>query len=290
MVDVPNWERKHVHPLTGGYNDSLPPDAIPDGDSPNLKNVRFDRGKVIVDYGYSAWGSTVRGSPRMAYQFNRKDSTTELLLLTNDTLYRWKSGEWQYIQDTDTGTLVNGAQAAGETIIEVDAVTGFAVDDYVGVILDNGTEHKTTVAAIDGVALTITINDAVPSGRTIPDDSPFIKATELNGTAIDLPSMATWPADDYVIFTNYRDNVKVYNGTDCRDVPNLPSSGSCRARIVRVKDNHVILLNTVEGGTQYPQRVRYCDAGDYTNWSTGVAGFGSDRGCGTSRTIPYYIS
>jgi len=285
------WKHKYIPPLIKGFNNALPADLIPEGYSPDLKNVRVYNGRVVVDGGYTALGTTIRGTPRMLYKFAKTDGENELLLLTNDTLYIWREEEWQYIRHADVDTTLTGVHAAGTTTLTVADSSKFSVDDFVGIIVSNGKEHKSKIASIpDGTH--ITIEDGLSAQAS--DGAAVIKATQLSGGPSIQPSMTTWTPDDWVLISNGFDNVKRYDGTDCRDIPNLPSSGDCKARIVRVKDNMVLLFYTKEGGTEYPQRVRRSDVGDPTNWSTGTAGYddlydSSDRIVAAEELGPYMI-
>ena len=271
-----DWERTILRPLTGGYNISESPSAIKESFSPHIENVVFNRGRVEGDFGFADLDTEVRGIPRMVYQFDKKSGlASEILLLTNLTLYGWVHGAWHYVQGT-AGTTLSSEQAAGQTTMEVASDTDFSDGDFVGIILDNLTQHKTTVNG-SPVGDVITITDAIPTGRTAPNGGAVLRAVVLTGTDQICPTMATFPASDTVLIANGSDNVQRYDASDCIDVPNLVTGvggGNAYARIVRVKDNKVNLYNTNENGTDFPQRVRWSATGDLTDWTTsGDAGY-----------------
>jgi hypothetical protein len=290
------WEKTIIGPLTGGYNTSVPPSALQPGQSPKVHNMVFDQGRVETDTGYDAYGSTVTGTPRLTYAYRKKSGVTEIILITNSTVYKWNAGEWQYLASS-VATTVNGAEAAGQTVITVTDSTGFTDGDVIGIILDNGTQHQTTVNGAPA-GNDITITDAIPVGRSAPNATPFIEAVSLSGVDTSPVTADTFPADDVMIFTNDKDNVKYYDGTTCTDVPNLVTAvggGNCYAKVVRVKDNKIILFNTNENGTDFPQRVRWSAVGDYTDWTTANdAGYedlydAEDPIRGAERVGPYII-
>jgi hypothetical protein len=267
------WTYKHVYPVSGGYNDSLPSDAIPDQDSLNTTNIRFDRGRVIVDTGYTVFGQEVEGYPQLVYEFEKKDGTSEILLVTTTTLYKWNSisSEWDYVRGTIT-TNLDGNHAAGDVKLTVLDSTGLSDGDRIAVMLDDSSQHKSTVVDVPD-ATHVTLADPLPS---VASDSAVVHNTgTLAGDISIVPTMATFSAVDKCYLANGKDNLKEYDGTSFDDAQNLPGGGVCIPRIVRVFDQYLVLINTLEGAAkiEYPQRVRYCDTADPTNWSSGNAGF-----------------
>lgn len=265
------WEYKFVHDLTLGLNSTILDNMLEDGESSNAKNIFFSKRIINVDTGYNTFGSVIRGNPRLDFQFFKTDGTSELLLVTDATLYIWSASEWQYISDSISTTTSND-EVAGQTVIEVPSTVGFTAADNIGIALDNGTQHRTTIASISA-GVSITIDDAIPTGRNTGVGAVVLKAVDLTGTLDIQVSTVVLPSHNWFVFTNGVDNVKRYNGTDCTDVPNLPSSGNTQCRLVGVFNNHLVLAHTTEGGTRYPQRVRRANTGDPTDWTTGVAGY-----------------
>lgn len=270
---------KHLPSLTKGMNTLVPPDSIEDGESPYIENLVFDEGIVKVDAGYRAWGSTVLGYPQKVFQLFKKAGTSVLLLITTSTLYEWASSEWQFVSDSNEST-VSGSHGTGSTTIVIASTASFSVDDvnsnsaYVGIILGDGTQHQTKVSGVSAPHW-ITLNTAFGNSDTCADGAAIVEAVPLEGDLDDPISCAVWVADDDLIFTNHQDNVKLYDSSadECKSVAGLVSSGDCQAKIVRVFNNYVVLYGTIEGGVAYPQRVRRCDTGDPTDWSTGNAGY-----------------
>lgn len=263
-----DWEDIIVPALTGGLRVNTRADVLDNSQSPALKNVFFHEDSVRVDRGYSTFLGVVRGAPRKAFQFVQQDGTSWLVLLTNDTFYVENNDEWQYVSD-GTDTTLSGNEAGGQTILSVVSETGFSASDYVGITLDDDTQHQTTVAST-GVG-TITVDDALPSAAA--SGKAVVKAVDLNGVATTPVDLVVMPAYDWLILTNGVDNIQRFDGSTIEDLANLPESGNTQCRALVVFNNHLLLLNTTEGGTAYPQRVRRSDTGDPTDWTNGNAGY-----------------
>ncbi len=266
-----DWELEVIEDFTRGINTSTRSDAIENGEAINVDNLVFEKQIVRIDTGYKTFGQAVLGTPRAGYQFYTKAGASSLLLVTNSTFYLWSGLEWQYVSAGVSTTCTDG-EPAGEVNIVVGSITGFSDADVIGIILDNGSQHRTTINGAPGGS-TIVITDAVPVGRTISAGALLVKALVLTGSD-DIPiSIVTIPSHDWMVLTNGIDVPYKFDGTTVEIVPNLPSSGDVVCRLVALKDNHLVLLNTVEGGTSYPQRVRRSDTGNPSEWVTGNAGY-----------------
>lgn len=265
------WEYKFIPDLTLGLNANVPDTFLEDGETASSVNLHFDKKIVKKDTGYILFGGAIRGNPRIDFQFYKTDGTSELLLITDATFYIYSASQWQYVSDSNSTSTTND-EVAGQTVIEVPSTTGFSVADYVGIALDDGTQHQTTIASVSA-GVSITIDDAIPVGRNTGVGAVVVKAVDLAGSLDIQISTVVLPSHNWFIFTNGIDNPKRYDGTDCIDVPNLPSAGNTQCRLVGLFNNHLILAHTTEGGTRYPQRVRRANTGDPTDWTTGNAGY-----------------
>lgn len=266
-----DWDYKYIDSILGGINREKPAKKLEDTELVQAENVYFNEGLIKVDTGYTAFGGTVRGNPRGTYQFYKTDGTSELLLITDDTFYKYNSSEWQYVSDGTSTTTVND-ETAGNTVIEVNSTTGFNPSDYIALVLSDGTQHQTTIASVSA-GVSITIDDAIPAGKNTGVGGIVIKAVDLAGSLDIQLSVVTVPSHNWFVFTNGVDQPQRYDGTDCTDIPNLPSSGNTTCRLVALFNDYLILAHSTEGGTKYPQRVRWSDTADPTNWSTGNAGY-----------------
>lgn len=269
-----DWTYHEIDNLDGGVKSNIDSRRIPDNASPYSMNANFVHGHAHIDYGFATFGDTVRGAVKLVRQFDRNDGTNELLMVTDLTFYKYVSAvtQWQYISN-GTDTTLTADASGGATSITVADITGFADGEHIGIALDDGTQHKTTVNGTPA-GFTINFDDALPgSGVVATSGNAVVEAVLLAGSNDYGVHSCPFPANDWFIFTNNVDNVKRYNGTDCVDVPNLPSSGDTQCRAVALFNNYLLLINTTEGVSSYPQRVRWCDTGDPTNWTTGNAGY-----------------
>lgn len=272
MAEKPKeWDYKHIDSFIKGLNLSVRSDKIDDSELVQANNVVFEEDRVRIDTGYIPFFGNTRGVPRVAYQVFRRSGISELMLITNSTLYRLQLDQWQYVKGL-SGTTTTAQLNAGGTNLTVTSIAGFASGDFIGVTLDNGIQHQTTINGAPAGS-TIVMADPVPIGRSVPNGASVIEAVVLNGSLDLATSMVMLPFNDWFVFTNGVDNPKRYDGTDCVDIPNLPSSGNVQCRVVTLFNNYLLLMNTIEGGTAFPQRVRRCDTADPTNWTTGNAGF-----------------
>jgi len=266
------WEYHFIDNLIGGLNANVLDNMLADNESTTSVNLHFDRKLMKVDSGYAKFGGAVRGNPRLDFQFYKTDGTSELLLVTDATLYVYQTSEWRYVSDGDITAITINAEAAGQTVIEASNTTNFVVADYIGIILSDGTQHRTTIASISA-GVSITIDDAIPVGKSTDIGAIIVRAKDFSGTLDIQISAVVLPSHNWLVFTNGVDNPQRYDGLDCIDIPNLPSAGNTQCRLVGLFNNHLILAHTTEGGTRYPQRVRRANTGDPTDWTTGVAGY-----------------
>lgn len=263
------WSYELVDDVVRGMNVSTRAEKIDKSQMANIQNLYLRHDKLEVDNGYKTFLGTVRGVPRAQFQFFKKSGSADNVLITDDTFYIESSGEWQYVSN-GTSTALSGAASATDTSITVSSISGFADGDPIGIELDDGTQHQTTINGTPAGS-TINLDDAIPSAAAI--SNAVVRAVDLNGISDDQVSIVVLPAFDYMIFTNGQDNVKLYDGSTVEDVPNLPSSGNTKCKVVAVYENHLLLVHTIEGGTAYPQRVRWSDTADPTEWAAGNAGF-----------------
>ncbi len=264
------WTFQNVNSLNRGLDLSNRSELLRDGNSLVADNIRFEKGQVLIDFGYKTFGQVVRGSPRATFQFFLKNGSSILTLITNLTFYRYVEAvsEWQYPSD-GTKTTMNTAEAAGGTTLDVVAIAGFSNGDFIGVELDSGKQHQTTINGAPS-GNNITITDAIPSGETAGAGNDVLLAVVLTGTDNVPVSITTWAAFDKMYFANGSDKPMEFDGTNVVVISNLPSSGNTVCRLVAVFTNHLLLMHTTEGGTTFPQRVRWTEPGVDFDWNESV--------------------
>jgi len=269
---------KYIPLIDGGMNKANPAEVLKDNESPDLKNVFLREGLVCSDTGYITFGDTIAGSPAAIEQLWLKAGTSKLVLITTLTVYDWTNAEWELVSN-GTETTVNGDQTNPVKNLLVAASAGFTAGERMGVMIkNNGTTkmHMTTVDTVpDGTH--VTMDDAIPVGWTAKNTYRVLEAVALTGNLNYPVSVAPWVAGDWLMFTNFTNCPKRYDGTDCVDIPNLETDvgSAVRAKAIIVFENHVLLLGMDENSVALPQRIRWCDTGDPTEWAvgTGVCGF-----------------
>ena len=275
-IDVKHdeWQYDVITDFTGGLVLTDSGETIGDRELLEANFVRlFDR-RVQSDTGVALEqsASDLVGTPRLAIRFKKLDATVETLLLTNEAFYkRMGPGNYHFVSN-GTSTTLTSAAGAGTTNLAVVSSSGFSTNDRMGVILSDGTQHKTTVASIPD-STHITMNAAIPTGKTASNGATVVKTIDFAGAATIQPNHVILPSHDWVVVTNGVDPPHRYDGTTIVQVPNLPSSGNTVCRALGVLYNHLLLLNTTEGGVRKPRRIRNSDTGDPANWSTGNATF-----------------
>lgn len=261
-----DWGYEFLDFLDRGVDLSSKPRSLADGAVLKAENVRFFRNAAVVTLGYKSFSNVVEGTPRASYQLFLKNGSSFLTLITNTRFYVWNSNsnEWDYVSNGNETTL-NDDHSATDTNLTVVDSSGFSVSDIIGVRLNDGSQHRTTISAIpDGTHITL--------ADGLPDDSDsgnaLVEATVLTGDDDTQPSVTTWAATDKMYFTNYSDPPKSFNGTVTADVSGLPAG--FKAKMVTVHINHLLFFHTEENGTAFPQRERWSDVGSDSTWNVGV--------------------
>jgi len=91
------WQYEHLIDLTKGMNISLRPELLDKGELVNAQNIWFEDGRINSDTGFKTFLNTVRGDPRVQFQFFKTTGSSENLLITNATIYTETDNEWHYI-------------------------------------------------------------------------------------------------------------------------------------------------------------------------------------------------
>lgn len=288
-----DWQDVTVESFEGGLNVAIRPELINNNDLLIASNVVLRQRRVQVDTGYNTFADTFRGTPQTDYQYYKKAGSSELILITTESIYKYNiTGDaWQYIA-AQTPTTVTTQANATDVTIEVADITGFTDNDYIGITLDDGTQHRTQVNGTPAAGI-ITFDDPIPTGRHSAFGALVILAVQLSGDLDYQISIVPIPSNDWIAFTNGIDLPLYYDGTICTTIPNLPAGfNSCRA--LAVYNASLFLLSTVEGGLHYPQRIRFSDIGNPSEWATGLSGYddlydGADFIVGSEVMGPYMI-
>lgn len=273
-----DWQNKFIPQVFGGIDLDDIPDHLEDGKFLQLVNMLYYKGELKKDTGYKDFANIAFGVARKSIQHITASGTANTFLITNKTFLKLNGAgdAWLIVQKTGGGSTTLSADASGgATSITVASITNFADADTIGIELDDGSHHVTTINGAPS-GNTINLDDAIPgSGVVATSGNDVIEGITLAGTNDDFVDAVTVPWSDQLVFTNGVDDVQYYDPitTQVAEVPNLPSSGDCQCKALVVWDSSLILIGTSEGGTNYNQRVRWCDKGDITNWTTGDASY-----------------
>lgn len=66
-----------------------------------------------------------------------------------------------------TRTTISADEAGGQTTISVTSESGMTVADYIGIVLDDGTVHWTTIASLATLTITAALPSAAASGNSV---------------------------------------------------------------------------------------------------------------------------
>lgn len=268
----PVWQDLKIESFSGGLNTSARQELIDDSELLICNNVLVKQKKILRDSGYKFFGTNIRGVPQTDYQYFQRNGLSELLLITTLTVYKYVPAisQWQYIKGT-AGTSTTATAPAGATSIAVASIAGFADNDYIGIILTDGTQHQTQVNGAPA-GLTITFDNAIPVGKSVANGAAVVRAVELSGNLDNQVSIDLIASNDWLVFTNGVDTPRRYDGVDCVILPGLPA-GLTSCKVLVGYNAALFMMNTIESGLSYPQRIRRTEIGDPTNWSTGLSGY-----------------
>lgn len=273
-----DWENKFIPKVLGGLDLDDKADSMGDGTFFSLGNMIYWDGELRKDSGFVTFADVPLGTPRKTIQHITAGGSANTFLITNTSFYRLNGAGtgWLLVQLNGGGqTTLTANASGGATTITVASIANFADTDVIAIRLDTGLDHVTTINGTPAGS-TITLTDAIPgSGVVATSGNSVIEGVKLSGTNDEYVDALTIPWNDALVFTNGIDNVMYYDPATAQvqDVPNLPSSGNTQCKALVLFDSSLILVATVEGGSNFHQRTRWCDKADFTNWTTGDAGF-----------------
>lgn len=259
------WTKKRIALGSGGVDSSEPPQGIADDALSASSNLAYRFGALRSDTGLTPFLGNPGELPLGTYQFFLTNGASFLCLLTVAHFYKAENAQWKYVGNVNTTLSVAGV--ATDTVINVTATAGIAVGDSIGVALDTLQQHQSTVTAI-GTG-TVTIADALPSGAALAN--AFVRTPTFTGMITHPAAFVTFSDTDWLIFSNGVDPIYYFDGIQIAVVPGLPLNTTCAS--VAIYHFSLVLANTTENGTAYPQRVRRSAPGNAANWTTNGAGY-----------------
>lgn len=260
-------------PPIKGMNTSLPPNLIDPHEAVRCENWRISNRGIEIDPGYNAFPFVMGEKHKKIIQHQATDGTLALLLVTNGSVYKYNlvKEQWQYA-NTGVDTTLSVAAITGAATITVASATGFANGNRIGIILNSGVEHQTTINGAP-VGNVITLTDVMPGPAAI--GSIVAKGMSLTGNDNNQIVVAFVPWEDWTIFTNGINVPMRFDGLEVGPIPNLPNSGDTVCKTLDVFANHIILYNLIQSGALLPYNLVWCADGDGSNWSTGDSGANS---------------
>lgn len=276
------WQNKFVPSLVGGLNLNSNTESMRDNEFLTLDNLIYNKGDIQKDTGYDDFADIPSGNPgvfRNIHQHITASGTASTFAISNLSFYVLANSDtnWHIVKVAGGGdtTTDAGMIEGGDTIIPVASTTNFAVNDIVGVRMDDGSDHVSTIVSIVG-GVSITLSDAVPgTGLQISSGNQVTEGILLSGSEDKQVFSVTVPWNDELVFTNGLDAPQYYDPLTSlvQIVQNLPSAGDTICQSIVLFDSSLILIRTTEGGSNFNQRLRWSDRADYTEWVTGESGF-----------------
>lgn len=265
------WKYERIDNFVGGVDQSKRVDELEKNQAVTLKNTLLREGTVYVDTGYKVFANSVNGFPQGSFRFEKQSGLVEQMLITTTTLYTYNTSKraWFLVAGLASTTVTVGAGPGGVSIV-VASAAGFATGNLVGIILSDGTQLQTLIT-VSGTTFTLTT--PIPAGLSVAVGAVVVKSVALSGTLDLQVSACVVASHDWFVFTNGVNKPQYYDTASCQPVPNLPSAGDTICKAVAVYNTALFLVNTTEGGTPHPQRVRRSDQTDPTEWVAGTAGF-----------------
>lgn len=262
------WKYEYIPHFMGGVEDSLDSRLIPPNSLTTASNVRLHKGAVNKDFGITEFGDPVLGIPMVSINILFSDGTTDLVLVTTTSFYRWNDtvDQWQLVS-SGTSTTVNGAHTMGDTTIAVASDNDFNNGDTIAIFLNDGSQFITTV---DGAPAgdVITIDDALPENV---DSGNLVINTRVLAGSEDFPiSWDFWPATDKLYFTNGVNTPMSYDGASVAPLSGFGVISTFSCKQLKVFSNRLVLGSTIEDGTDRPYRIRWSAPGVDNDWVWGT--------------------
>ena len=241
--------RTRIHTIVaprGGLNLGLPGDLISDIELANAENVFFQDGFIKTRYGYKSFGSNLPLSGNLLQfdQFKDFSENTWLFALTDKNIYKWDStnAEWDFFPGPNDISRTYGTRQYGEDLY------GGLGSSYYGAGLYGGGLYG-------------------QSKQFNGEDSDFWSFDYIRDVT---ESQPWWVA------TNNTDPVLVFKGganTSWTELLQTVDEISFRAKFLVEFKSHLVFLDTTEGGSRHPQRVRWSNTADPGNIDSGNASF-----------------
>lgn len=260
------WEYNFVAFGQAGLDKSGEQGLLDDAQLAAGVNLALDYRLLRSDFGYQPFADVsvpVNFSKVRAFYLFIRGNARQLMAITNFAVFRFDEGNSQWISIGDQTLTLAAGFSAGATLI--DLTTNVALDRYVAVQLNDTTWFTTKVAEVNvgGVTNRYRVAPAFPGAADSTNHA--VRVAHLNGVDSEQVVVTAMSGPGEMYFTNNSDRPKRYNGALCLDIDGIPFTNfRCRSLVTHY--NILMLLNTVEDGTAWPQRSRWCDIGAPNVW------------------------
>lgn len=141
------------------------------GEEEAIQNSLLSRGNLLLN-------SLVKTYENSALHIWKKSEAT-LFLQVDQSEYILGSGSTDHATESYGSTAISADEASGQTVLSIDSNSDMSNGDYIGIELNDGTLHWSTI--VSSTATTVTITDA------LTDDADVDNVVYFYTTKIDKP-------------------------------------------------------------------------------------------------------
>ncbi len=264
---------KFIDNFMEGIRKDLRTDALPDSAGLAVSNVTLREGLVAVDKGYAQFMGGIEGSPQVIFQINYPNGTSDMILVTTETVFERLAGQWVYAIGSDGtnihSTTLTSAAAKDATVINVAATTGMTVGGKIGVRYISA-NYQDITATTKGTSSIYRV-----AGEQVfnPGDSVSITGYSVAAWNVEQTVLSTTTASDatYTDITTNLDSSGFANTTATN--PRIERFGATQQHRTTISGNPIATVDTIVHG------------GDHTNGTYNNVALGGGSGTGAQATV-----
>ncbi len=264
---------KFIDNFMGGIRKDLRTDALPDSAGLTVSNVTLREGLIEVDKGYSQFMGGIEGSPQLIFQINYPNGTSDMILVTTETVFERLAGQWVYSIGSDGTnihrTTLTEAVVTDGTTIKVASATGMSVDSKIGIryVSANFRDITATTKGTNSV-------------YRVAGEQVFNAGDSVSITGY---AVATWNVEQTVVSTSiatdatYTDITTNLNSSGFANTtatnPRIERFGATQQHRTTITGNPVATVDTIVHG------------GDHTNGTYNTVALSGGAGTGVQATV-----
>ena len=264
---------KFMDNFMGGIRKDLRTDALPDNAGLSLQNVTMREGLVEVDKGYAQFMNGIDGSPQLIFQINYPNGTSDMILVTTETVFERLAGQWIYSIGSDGTnihkTTVDEVAAKDATTLKVVSATGMTVGGKIGIRYISGLFQDITATTKGSNSVYRVAGEQVFN----PGDSVSITGYAVATWNVEQTVVSTSVATDatYTDITTNLDSSAFANTTSTD--PRIERFGATQQHRTTISGNPIATVGTIVHG------------GDHTNGTYNTVALGGGSGTGAQATV-----